>query len=168
MHHFFDKIEFEQKPRKYVYKSIYLDLDLTLEEEKEKCLKRLVEISKMLTRKLQKRFIQLPALLNFKCFNIATLQKLKPQHIDNCGQTMLKNLIAHLNQNYKKVKELKDRLFNEQTLLQEYKKLKTMTSTEWSNLETQEIYDKINTSANFMNLNKLIKMYRCLPLSSVE
>ena len=44
----------------------------------------------------------------------------------------------------------------------------SLLTKEWSRLTVEEIYNKINISSNFVHLNKLIKIYRTLPLSSVE
>ena len=53
-------------------------------------------------------------------------------------------------------------------LKKNYQKFKSLVSKEWSKLSVEEIYTKINISSNFVHLNKLIKIYRTLPLSSVE
>ena len=151
-----------------IHTKIYILTTITFDEQKQICFKKSKDFSKILIDKLQKRFKQLPSLLNFKCLNISTLKKLKSQHLENFGQAMLKNLICHFNSNYKKDIDLKNNLFSEKHLTEEYKKFKTLVSTEWSKLEPQEIYDKVDRSMNFMRLNRLLKMYRCLPLSSVE
>ena len=96
---FLEKIEVEPGTGTYSYKNIYLLTTITFDEQKQICFKRSKDISKILIDKLQKRFKQLPSLLNFKCLNISTLKKLKSQHLENFGQAMLKNLICHFNSN---------------------------------------------------------------------
>ena len=57
---------------------------------------------------------------------------------------------------------------NEARLKEQYQKFKSLVSKEWSKLSVEEIYAKINISSNFVRLDELIKIYRTLPLSSVE
>ena len=71
---FLEKVEIEPGTNKYSYKNIYLVSPLSFHQQKQICLKRSKEISKILLDKLQKRFKQLPSLLNFKCLNISKVK----------------------------------------------------------------------------------------------
>ena len=84
------------------------------------------------------------------------------------GVESLKKIIANYNIHFKKTEELKSNMLNEILLKEEYQKFKSLVSKEWSKLSIDEIYNKINISSNFVHLNKLIKIYRTIPLSSVE
>ena len=165
---FFETVKQESQPNKYSYKNIYITSIGDYETQKKKCTDRLKEISKTLICKLEKRYVKLPSLLNFTCLNIETVQKLKSQHIESFGTKMMTELIKHYNLNFKKDDDMKTKLFPESAVLEEFKKFKTMVSTEWTKLEPDQIYEKIEKSQHFIYIKRLIKIYRSLPLSSVE
>ena len=100
--------------------------------------------------------------------NISTIQKLKTNQVEVFGEQSFQKIFTNYNKHFKKIEELKSNMLDEALLKQEYQKFKSLVSKEWSKLTVEKIYNKINISSNFVHLNKLIKIYRTLPLSSVE
>ena len=100
--------------------------------------------------------------------NISTIQKLKINQVEVFGEQSFQKIFTNYNKHFKNIEELKSNMLDEALLKQEYQKFKSLVSKEWSKLTVEKIYNKINISSNFVHLNKLIKIYRTLPLSSVE
>ena len=64
--------------------------------------------------------MQLPSLLNFKCLNIETLQKLKSQHVEEFCLKMIKDIILNYSTNFKKENEMQTKIFNQEVVIAEY------------------------------------------------